>query len=227
MKKKKNIICIICAMAVIIICVVGVTLMYIAGPYIIENLPHKKTNFKTYEEFSVHKKQYYPDRLPDDATEIKYYYYYAFNIHADAVAFSVKKDDYELMKSEAEEWFKKYVEADIGRNAPQTSITNMGNISNIKYNNGNFQEVSSIKDYYIEYIDGRKEYYDMSMNEDILRNEDYSFLKSLNIGDLSDYLIVGYIYSGDEKDEITQCVLANDNTRRLVYFYYGDYSFSN
>lgn len=170
-------------------------------PNLVYEFPRTKINFNNYDEFKECNVSYFPDKLPANSSDIKYYYHYSLLNEKYAVAVTTDKDNYELMKSSAEEYFKKDIEADIAR---------YNEISNRKVTIDNYKTASIAEN----------KFYNEPINDNVLLNSNYKFIKSLAVDELSEYSIVGYIYS--DYDSWGKGVLSNDETNRLVYFYYSD-----
>ena len=163
------------------------------------------THFASYDKFKkVTGAVDFPNELPKDAEKIKYYAYRVLGKESYAVAFSVGEDTFKSLKQDVEFEYKGYIDK------------NMGSEKNIK---SNFKIVS---ENYIEGYSGYIVYYDKPMDDTIINNKHYSFLKSLIKDDLNNYRVVGYYNGGLDKHIISSGVLANEETRELVYFYSVD-----
>jgi len=83
-------------------------ILFLWGNWIIwgkEVIPYTKTHFKSYESFCEKAKNDYPNKLPDSANDIQYYYHTEKFDHTSAVAFSVNSADFTSLSKDYIEWY--------------------------------------------------------------------------------------------------------------------------
>ena len=104
-KKKKGILHYVCIGEIILF---G-TLILWGMWYIVlrPTIPHTKTNFKSYAAFREKAFDFFPNELPDSASDIMYYSYTGNFDKCLGVAFTLEPKDYSEVLSEFENWYKK------------------------------------------------------------------------------------------------------------------------
>ena len=200
--KKINKKVVICGfMCVVLFFVVG---LYILNYILCGKIPLIKKHYSSYDKFrEVAASENFPNTILENAKNIKYYSYSLLGTEAYAIAFTVNSESFDSMKKEAENYYRAYVDEEVRMT---------------KENNWNYTMVS---DNHVEFDYGGKRYYNEIMNDDILDNNKYAFLKSLSTTDLREYEIVGYYRSGNNSKVVSDGVLASEENRQLIYFYHS------
>ena len=103
--EKKGIIHYLCiGLVILLTCIIlcGIWVVFLKPA-----IPRTKTNFNTYEAFREETFDFFPDRLPVSAHDIKYYSYSGDFDNSYGVSFSLESQDYTSLQAQYEEWYKK------------------------------------------------------------------------------------------------------------------------
>lgn len=172
-----KIIFIVLSIGLFIICL---AYLIILGP---EYIPHAKTDFKSYADFREQTHDFYPDKQPLSAKDIKYYYYTGKFDTLSAVSFTVNGQDFVTLSEQYKTKFKEY------------------------------DDYSS---------DGYVRYKNQTIPEDFIAEENLDFLNDMIDGNLSNYIIVEYMRTGNSESKTMLGTIGNASSGQFVIFYCRD-----